>query len=199
LEKHQGLLLGFSSVFAGMGTILATQLTSLHLLVALAVTTAAIAYLLLAQAFPKVRRGLLPRELSVGVFFAVAVGLFTFREGGRDLPPLFAFALLCAANGVAISLDEKERDLERGDVTLATTHKNFGDSQAQLLHGGLLVAGLALLLGESIWKASPKASALTLCFGLALVFLALVPWMVREKGLRPAAYDLALCTPLLVW
>ncbi len=199
LKKHQRVFLLASAALLVLAGILAGGLSPSHLWAGTISTAAALAYLLLAQAFPRIMRGLIPRELFVGLFFSIAVGLFTLQDWAHDLPPLLAFALLCTANGVAISLDEREVDLERGDVTLATTHGKLGDSLSKILHGGLLGAGLALLLGGVLWKTKPEREAMGESFGLALVCLALVPYLIRDKTLRPAAYDLALCAPLLVW
>ncbi len=122
LLRHQRGLVAASLLLLVVGASLSTQLSMGHLLAAGLASGAVLVYLLLAQAAPRVMRGWLPRELSVGLFFGVAVGLFTLRDLGRDLPALLAFALLCAANGVAISLDEEAEDRLRGYGTFATAY-----------------------------------------------------------------------------
>ncbi len=199
LLRHQRALIWAGALVLGAGLALSTQLSPPHLLAAGIASGSVLAYLLLAQAAPRVMRGWFPRELSVGLFFAVAVGLFTLEDPARDLPPLLAFALLCTANGLAISLDEQAQDHLRGDVTFATTHSRMGKVLGKVLHPALLLFGLGLLLlpltNKPLWATGHLGAGL----GLASVLLALVPLLVREEPLRPAAYDLALCAPLLLW
>lgn len=193
--NHRRALLATWTVVAGIGAMLAIgELEKSDLILGLTAMLGLALYAFAARSWPRIFRGLLPRELLVGIFFSVACTLFIFSTLGRLPAPAvltgMAFALLCSLDCWAISCTDRDRDLAHGEWNLVTTYAWAWPaySWVTLVASGLtLAASLFLPPGTAlVWRA------------IALSCLLLF-FLIHSAGpsRRLALYaDLALLTPL---
>ena len=123
----------------------------------------------------------LPKELAVGLFFAAATLIPSFRPATLGLLTVaILFAALCTLNGLYISLWESHQP--------AAISRQFN-----IVTGAITAAALAL----TIVTRSPAAFAICLA-AAALLTLDRTRPTLPPTTLRAAA-DLALLTPILLW
>ena len=191
---HRHFLQRIWALLAIPGAALAIwQLPSRDLVPGLIALLGLAIYCLAARMWPRLFRGLLPRELLVGIFFSMACSLFVFTTLG-GLPPLgaltaLAFALLCSLDCWAISCTDRERDLQLGEWNLVTSY-----AWARQAYAGSVLAFSATALALSFFvPGSPALIFRAIALSCLLLFV-----LTRSIGMtrRLALYaDLALMTP----
>lgn len=193
---HRRPLFSLWVLVAGAGTVLAlTQLEISDLIPGLTAFLVLALYFVAARAWPRLWRGLLPRELLVGLFFAIACSLFVFTTLGRisepDILTCLAFAMLCCLDCWAISCADLHRDLRQGEWNLVTAYAwaRSAFPRAALTASGLTMA-ISLLLAPGpalVWRAIALS-----CLLLFLLFRTAGP--TSRLALHA---DLTLLTPVL--
>jgi hypothetical protein len=122
-------------------------------------------YLFACRYWPRIWRAWPPRELAVGLFFAL--GLAVLAGGALKRGDLVIFALVCALDAFAVAVRERETDRAQNELSSATRWPRLGCSFS------VLALGIALLGGMGAWLhlvSGPVALAVVGAgVGLALV------------------------------
>ncbi len=152
-------------------------------------------YCLAARTWPRLIRGIVPRELLVGIFFSIACSLFVFTTLGQ-LPVTgvllaLAFALLCSLDCWAISCTDRDRDLLQGEWNLVTSYAWAWRAfpQASLCYS-------ASILAISLFLPVAPARFLQAIALSGLLLFAITRFLGMSRRLTLYA-DLTLMSPLL--
>ena len=157
--------------------VVVTQLDTRAILVGGSVGAAAFAYLLINRLSPIVWCVLPLKEISIGFIFAAGTMVGLLRSlTNAAWPASLLFALLCSLNCISIAVWEREIDVLRGKVSIATVIPGIGNWLTTL--AGIIVS-LTVLAAIKLADLTPIA----ICVGASAVLLR----VIRGAGLRGLA------------
>lgn len=174
------------------------DLSTEELLTGGALVTVLAIYYLLCFYFPRLARGLLPREILVGLFFSTATHVFVFQNLGQWSSYLvwtfLCFWGSCSLNCLLISRCEFQSDQRSGEVTFFTR-------RPQRLHrfSSILIWYISFQMiacGVSFAYQRFPYFELSMLSSACLLFL--LDRSPLEVALKPVLADMALLTPCLL-
>ncbi|QDT94388.1 hypothetical protein Pan161_60840 [Gimesia algae] len=154
-------------------------------------------YFLSCFYLPGFGRGVLPRELLVGLFFSVATHFFIWTQihawDYSFIWSFFSFLVLCTLNCLCISRWEYQTDRQAGEVSFFTRHPDL------IFQVPYLLAGFFLFQIVICSCVIPMSSLPV--FELSMVSSSLILLMLDRSSinyrLKPVLADCALLTPCI--
>lgn len=154
-------------------------------------------YFLSCFYLPRIGRGILPRELLVGVFFSVATHFFIWTQikswDYGFIWTFLCFLVLCTLNCLCISRWEYQSDRQAGEVSFFTRHPDRINQVPYYLSGFLI---FQLIICSCAIPMSPLPVFELSILSSSLILLILDQSSINYR-LKPVLADCALLTPCI--
>ncbi len=174
------------------------SVTSTELIWGFSLLTVLSAYFLSCFYLPRFGRGVLPRELLVGIFFSVATHFFIWTQihywDYEFIWTFLGFLMLCTFNCLSISRWEYQSDKQAGEVSFFTKYPERLD-QFPFLLAGFLIFQAAMCCYAIPMSPLPVFELSMLSSSLLLVLL---DRSSINSRLKPVLADCALLTPCIL-
>lgn len=149
--------------------------------------------------FPDLLRGVVPRELVVGLFFSLAVHFFVLLQLGHwglySVWTFLCFLSLCSLNCLSISYWEHSSDVQAGETSFFTRNPErlhrFRYVLIWFLCLQFIVCAFAILMNH--------VSVFEISVLLSTILLFVLDRSSVTPRLKPVLADFALFTPCLFW
>ncbi len=154
-------------------------------------------YFLSCFYFPRIARGMFPRELLVGIFFSIATHFFIWTQNPtwnyEFLWTFFGFLALCTLNCLCISRWEYQSDRQAGEVSFFTRHPDQIFQVPYLLAGFLI---FQIIIFGCVIPMNPLPTFELSMLSSSLILLILDQSSINFR-LKPVLADCALLTPCI--
>jgi hypothetical protein len=148
--------------------------------------------------FPRQARGLIPRELLVGVFFSTAVHFFVLVQlshwSSYSVWTFFCFLSLCSLNCLSISRWELASDRQAGEVTFFTTNPK----QIHRFRPVLISFICLQVIACSVVVSMHGIPVFEISVLLSATLLLVLDRVSLRPHLKPVLADFALFTPCII-
>lgn len=170
-QRHRRVLERVWILGAVGGVVLAaTILSSVVWARGLVLALTAVAYLLACRLWPRLCRSWPPRELAVGIFFALGVAVLAPVRVGD----LSVFAALCSLNALLVAVRDMAADRRQGEVSSATRWPSLARRVSSMI--GLFFGATVLAAAGGFVSPSVVLAALLAAFGLLITERRGSPW-----------------------
>ncbi|HCO23129.1 MAG: hypothetical protein CME31_18510 [Gimesia sp.] len=146
---------------------------------------------------PRIGRGILPRELLVGMFFSVATHFFIWTQiyswDYGFIWTFLCFLVLCTFNCLCISRWEYQSDKEAGEISFFTRHPDRINQVPYFLAGFLI---FQLIICSCLIPMNPLPVFEVSMLSSSLILIILDQSSINDR-LKPVLADCALLTPCI--